>query len=63
MIGFIIKAILGLFIWFMLPQIICKQGKCKKSTKTFVSITCQIIGITVVIFACIDSVKFLLNYL
>ena len=59
MIGFIIKAIIGLFIWFMLPQIICRQGKLKKNSKTFVLITCQIIGIAIVVFVVIDSIKYL----
>jgi hypothetical protein len=62
MIGIIIKVILGLFIWFVLPQIISNQGKRKKSIKLFINISCKIIGIAMILFAVIDSVKFLLNY-
>lgn len=61
MIGFIIKAIIGLFIWFMLPQIIFRQRKFKKNSKTFVFTICQIIGIAIVVFAIINSIKYLLN--
>jgi hypothetical protein len=56
----IIKALLGLFIWLVLGEILCKQFKLKKNTKTFVNIACKIVGIAVVVFAGIDLVKFLL---
>jgi hypothetical protein len=60
--GIIIKALLGLFIWLVLGQILCKQLKLKKNTKTFVNIACKIVGIAIVIFAGIDLVKLLINF-
>jgi hypothetical protein len=62
MTGIIIKAIVGLFIWLMLPQIISKRRKLKKNTKTFFKIVCFIVGIAVIAFAGIDLVKLLLNF-
>lgn len=62
MVGVIIKAIIGLFVWLMLPQIIYKQRKFKKNTKTFINIVFKIIGIAVIIFAGIDFVKLVLNF-
>jgi len=62
MTGVIFKVIIGLFIWLVLPQIICKQGKFKKNTKKFVHITCQIVGIAIIVLAGIDFVKTLLNF-
>ena len=50
MTGIIIKALIGLFIWLVLGQIICKQFKLKKNTKIFVNISCKIVGIAVVVF-------------
>jgi hypothetical protein len=61
--GIIIKALLGLFIWLVLGQILCKQFKLKKNTKTFVNTACKIVGIAIVIFAGIDFVKLLMNFL
>jgi len=61
MTNLIFKIIIGFFIWLMLPEIIFMIGKFKKNTKKFVHITCQILGIAVIIFAGIDFAKFLLN--
>jgi len=47
--GIIIKALLGLFIWLILGQILCKQFKFKKNKKTFVNIAGQIVGILMVV--------------
>jgi hypothetical protein len=62
MTGIILRAIIGLFIWLMLPQIIFKSGKFNKNTKTFVNITCRIIGIVIFVFSGIAFIKLLLNY-
>jgi len=63
MTGIIIKALLGLFIWLVLPGLIYKKRKYKKRTpQYFVNIACQIVGILIVVFAGIDLVKWLLNF-
>ncbi len=63
MTGIIIKVLLGLFIWIMLPGLIYKKRKYKKNTpQYFVNIACKIIGISAIVFAGIDFVKFILNY-
>lgn len=62
MTGIIVKVLIGLFIWLVLGQIICKQFKLKKNTKIFVNISCKIVGIAVVVFSSIDLIKLLLNF-
>lgn len=63
MTGIITKVLLGLFIWIVLPRLIYKKRKYKKNTQQyFANIACKIIGIAIIVFAGIDSVKFLLNY-
>jgi hypothetical protein len=62
MVAIIIKVILGLFIWLALEEILSKQLKLKKSTKKFVSLSCKIAGLAVVLFAGIDFVKLLLSF-
>jgi len=62
MTGIIIKALIGLFIWLVLGQIICKQFKLKKNIKIFINISCKIVGIAVVVFSSIDLIKLLLNF-
>jgi len=61
MIDVIIKVIIGLFIYLVLPEIICKKWKIKKGTKKFVSITCKILGTAVFIFSGVDLVRSLYN--
>lgn len=62
MTGIIIKALFGLFVWLVLNQILYEQFKLKKNIKTFVNITCKIIGILMIVYACIDLVKWLLDF-
>ncbi len=63
MTGIIIKVLLGLFIWMVLPRLVYKKRKYKKNTpQYFVNIACKIIGIAAIVFAAIDFVKFILNY-
>jgi hypothetical protein len=62
MTGIIIKAILGLFIWLVLAQILNKQFKLKKNAKKFTNLACKIAGIAVVVFACIDFVKTIIEF-
>jgi len=62
MTGVIIKAILGLFVWMVLPGLIYKKRKYKKNTpQYFANITCKIVGIAMIVFAGIDLIRLLLN--
>jgi hypothetical protein len=63
MIGIIIKVLLGLFVWMVLPRLIYKKRKYKKNTpQYFVNLACKIVGIAVIVFACVDLGKILLNF-
>jgi hypothetical protein len=63
MVGIIIKTILGLFVWMVLPQLIYKKRKYKKNTpQYFAHIACKIVGITIIVFACIDLINMLLSF-
>jgi len=58
MVGSIIKIIIGLFIWMVLPQLIYNKRKYKKNTpQFFVNISCKIVGIAIVAFAIINLVQ------
>jgi hypothetical protein len=61
MTGIIIKAIVGLFIWLVLPELINKKMKSKKNTKSFIRISCSLIGIVILVFTGIDFFKYLLS--
>lgn len=59
----IIKILLGLFVWLALPSLIFKKQRYKKrSPEYFVNIACKIVGILIIIYACIDLVKWLFYY-
>jgi hypothetical protein len=58
MTGIIIKALLGLFVWMVLPMLIYK----KRTPQHFVNIACKIVGILMLGFAGVDLVKWLLNF-
>jgi hypothetical protein len=63
MTNIIIKILLGLFIWMVLPGLIYKKRKYKKNTlQYFAYIACKIVGIVILIHACIDAVRLLLNF-
>lgn len=62
MITIIIKALVGLFIWLVFGEILCKQCKLKKNAKKFVNIACKIVGIAIVVIAGIDFIRLLLNF-
>ncbi len=62
MTSIIIRIIFGLFVWLVFGQILSKQLKFKRNTKTFINITCKIIGIAVVVFSIIDLVEYLLHF-
>jgi predicted permease len=63
MTGIIIKAILGLFVWLVLPNLFFKKGKKKKKTyRKFILIACAIIGVLILVFAGIDLIHYLLQF-
>jgi hypothetical protein len=62
MIGIIIKFIIGLFIWLVLPVILIpKKGRNKKQIATFIGITCKIVALVVIVYASIDLIKYIIN--
>ena len=63
MVSAVIKIIIGLFIWMMLPYLIYNKRKCKKNTpQFFVTISCKIVGIAVIVFAIIGLIQTIFTY-
>jgi uncharacterized SAM-binding protein YcdF (DUF218 family) len=63
MTGIIIKIILGLFVWMVLPGLIYKKRKYKKKTpQYFANIACKIVGILMIVYAGIDLIRMLLDF-
>ncbi len=61
MIGTLIKIIIGLFIWFVLPTILQKGTK-SKPIKKFISLTCLIIGLVIIVYGVIGFLEGILNF-
>jgi hypothetical protein len=62
MVAAIVKIILGLFIWMVLPGLIYKKRKYKKNTpQFFANITCKIVGIAVVAFAILNFISSIIS--
>jgi hypothetical protein len=58
----IIKVLIGLFIWMVLPKLIYKKPKYKKyTTKIIVFISCKIIGIALITVTLIGFLQLLFN--
>jgi len=63
MVSTVLKIILGLFIWMVLPYLIFqKKNKKKSHYKRFATIVCTGIGMLILVFAGIDLIKILLNF-
>jgi len=63
MIATIIKVIIGLFIWMVLPRLIYNKRKYKKNTiQFFTIIACKIVGGVVIIFAVIGLIQLLFDF-
>jgi len=59
---FVIKIIIGLFIWMVLPHLIYEKHICKKkSLHFFINITCKIIGIAIITFAILNFTQTMLS--
>lgn len=62
MIGVVVKIVIGLFIWMVLPRLIYSKRKYQKSSpQFFVHISCKIIGIAIIAFAILNLIRSLLS--
>jgi hypothetical protein len=62
MVGAIIKVIIGLFIWLVLPSLIIKkQKKNKKSLGLFIGISCKIIGIAIIVLSILSFIQSIIS--
>jgi hypothetical protein len=62
MVSAIVKIVLGLFIWMVLPQLIFKKRKYQKNTpQFFANIACKIVGIAIIAFAILNLIQSLLS--
>lgn len=53
MTGLIIKIIIGLFIWMVVPSLVKKSVK-NKSVFKFLSISCLLVGILIIVYGTLD---------
>jgi hypothetical protein len=62
MVGVVVKIVIGLFIWMVLPSLIYNKRKYqKKSPQFFVHISCKIIGIAIISFTILNSLQSILK--
>jgi hypothetical protein len=62
MISEIIKIIMGLFIWMVLPRLIYNKRKYQRNTpQFFVNIVCKILGIAIIVLSIISLIKSIFN--
>jgi hypothetical protein len=60
---FIIKIILGLFIWMVVPKLIYNKRKYKKDTiQYFVFLSCKILGIALILYSVLNFINELFYY-
>jgi hypothetical protein len=63
MAGTVVKVIIGLFIWMMLPRLIYNKRKYQKNTpQFFVNLSCKIVGISIIFFSILNFIKTLLEF-
>jgi hypothetical protein len=63
MTAIIIKILIGLFVWMVLPRLIYNKRKYKKNTpQFFVVIACKIVGILIIVYGIIDLIQFLIGF-
>ena len=59
----IVKVIIGMFIWMVLPNLLYKKKKIKSTgPQYFVCITCKIIGIAIVVLSILNFLGTILSY-
>jgi len=62
MVGAVLKIVIGLFIWMVLPRLIYNKRKYQKNTpQFFVNIACKIVGIAIIAFAILNLIQSLLS--
>jgi hypothetical protein len=62
MVGVVVKIVIGLFIWMVLPRLIYSKRKYQKNSPQFVlHISCKIIGIAIIPFAILNLISSLLS--
>jgi len=62
MVGAVVKIVIGLFIWMVLPRLIYSKRKYQKNTpQFFVNIACKIVGIAIIAFAILNFIQSLLS--
>ena len=62
MVGAVVKIIIGLFVWMVLPRLINSKRKYQKSSpQFFVHISCKIAGIAIIAFAILRLIQSLLS--
>jgi hypothetical protein len=62
MIGVVVKIVIGLFIWMVLPRLIYSKRKYQKnSPQFFVHISCKIIGIAIIAFTILNFLQSILK--
>lgn len=62
MVGAVVKIVIGLFIWMVLPRLIYSKRKYQKNTpQFFVNIACKIVGIAIIAFAILSLIQALLS--
>ena len=62
MVAAVIKVVVGLFVWMVLPRLIYSKRKYQKnSPQFFVHISCKIIGIGIIAFAILKSIQTILS--
>jgi hypothetical protein len=58
----VIKIIIGLFIWMVVPQLIFqKKTKKKAPYRRFATVVCAIIGILIAVLGAVDLVRLLIG--
>jgi predicted permease len=62
MVGIVIKAIIGFFVWLVLPGLFFKKGGKKTSSyKKFTVIVCAVVGILILIYEGVDLIQMLFS--
>jgi hypothetical protein len=63
MVGAVVKIVIGLFIWMVLPRLLYNKRKYQKnSPQFFVHISCKIIGIAIIAFAILNFIQTILSW-
>jgi hypothetical protein len=62
MAGTVVKIVIGLFVWMVLPSLIYNKRKYQKnSPQFFVHISCKIIGIAIIAFTILNLLQSILK--